>query len=269
MLVPATITSHDARHLRNSPSLQGIGAATATCGCRPIRLSLNLKWKVLANHATKKTWLIDFGEVNICPMGKSRCSWVAISQLTYRFFHQFVSFGGQRQSLLHSSHLKIFRVPRSYYVLLATMGCCRMMWYHYATNDLWLQHLLIKQKTMARQQIPQRFPGLPLPFLYSPKGPRAPPQCLAETPGVVLTSWRCGIGERASPSKTQWPKYQFRNTQQSIFLDMNVHIYSRYKLDIECIETITNDMYIYIYIWRCPKMGVPLNHPFINGFFMK
>ena len=93
----------------------------------------------------------------------------------------------------------------------------------------------------------QRFPGLPLPFLYSPKGPRAPPQCLAETPGVVLTSWRCGIGERASPSKTQWPKYQFRNTQQSIFLDMNVHIYSRYKLDIECIETTTNDMYIYIY----------------------
>ena len=130
------------------------------------------------------------------PWENSRCSWAAISQLTYGFFHvSFVSFGGQRQSLLHSSHLKTFRVPRSSYVLLATMGCCRM-WYHYATNDLWLQHLLIKQKTMAKQQIPQRFPGLPLPFLYAPKGPkdpRAPPQCLAETPGVVLTSWR-GIG---------------------------------------------------------------------------
>lgn len=107
---------------------------------------------------------------------------------------------------------------------------------------------------MAKQQIPQRFPGLPLPFLYAPKDPRAPPQCLAETPGVVLTSWR-GIGERASPSKTQWPKYW--NTQQSIFLNMNVHIYSRYKLVIECIETIRNNVYIYIYMKVSKNGGTP------------
>ena len=27
--------------------------------------------------------------------------------------------------------------------------------------------------------------------------------------------------------------------------------------------------YLYIYIWRFPKMGVPLNHPILIGFSMK
>ena len=52
---------------------------------------------------------------------------------------------------------------------------------------------------------------------------------------------------------------------------MNVHIYSRYKLDIECIETITNNIcvyncvhiYIYILKWGYPQIIFPTwkTHP--------
>ena len=37
----------------------------------------------------------------------------------------------------------------------------------------------------------------------------------------------------------------------------------------DCLGCSPSNVNYQYAIWRCPKIGVPLNHPFIDGFFMK